>query len=135
MNKKSEYELVKPDPSTDAEAVALEAENKRLTWFIQVGDKKVGVAWIDMEVSEYIDSPHVYVLVDEVFRRRGIGTSVMKEMIKYAYCNLTSEILYSRHRIDDVMTEKLNKKVGFENDEKPYTDSDGHEWQNVKLVL
>ena len=135
MNKKPKYELVKPDPSDDAEAFGLEDQNKRLTWFVQVDATRIGVAWIDLDDSEYIESPSVTIAVDEEYRRRGIGTGVMKDMIKYAYCNLTSETLYSRHRTDDVATEKLNKKVGFENDDKPYMDNDGQQWQNVQLVL
>jgi len=135
MNKKPAYTLVKPDTSSDAEAVALENENKRLTWFVHVESTRVGVAWIELEDSEYLESPSVYIMIDEASRGQGIGSGVMKEMIKYAYCNLTSEVLYSRHRTDDATTEKLNKKVGFENDDKPYMDSDGREWQNVKLVL
>jgi RimJ/RimL family protein N-acetyltransferase len=135
MNKKPDYSLVKPALTKDRELVELEKQNKQLTWFIQVEGKQIGIAWIDLEGNEYIESPNVYVTVNENFQRRGIGSSVTKEMIKYAYCNLTSDTLYSRYETSDAAAEKLHKKLGFENDEKPYTDSDGREWQNVTLVL
>jgi GNAT superfamily N-acetyltransferase len=135
MNKKPLYTLVKPDPSTDDGYVELETQNKQLTWLIQVEGKTVGISWINLEGDEYIDPPHVYVMVDEAYRGQGIGSGVLKDMIKYAYCNLTSEILYSRQQTNDKVTEKLNKKLGFEIDEKPYEDENGQQWQNVKLIL
>ncbi|MDB5177237.1 MAG: hypothetical protein JWN75_905 [Candidatus Saccharibacteria bacterium] len=135
MNKKPEYTLVKPVAAKNAEYIDLEKQNKQLTRLIFVDNNEAGVAWIDLEGNEYIDSPNIYIMVDEKYRGQGIGSGVMKELIKYAYCNLTSEILYSRQQVSDEVTEKLNKKLGFESDDKPYTDSDGVQWQNVKLVL
>ena len=122
MNKKPEYTLVKSDSANNA-----------LTWVIQVGGKVVGNIDIDLENTAHVESPSVKMRLDET--NRGIDTAVMKEIIKYAYCNLPSEVLYSRQQLNDATTDTLNKSLGFEKDGDAYADDDGLTWQNVKLVL
>jgi predicted GNAT family N-acyltransferase len=125
MNKKPEYILVKTDSEKDVPSV--------LAWKIQVNEKTVGAIGIDLEDTQHVESPSVRLAIDEA--DRGISAVVMKEIIKYAYCNLPSEFLYARQLVSDAAADKLNKSLGFEKDGDTYTDDDSLTWQNLKLAL
>jgi hypothetical protein len=122
MNKTPNYTLVKSDPADET-----------LTWMIQVDDKEVGIAGIETENTEYVESPSVHISLDQ--DDQSITMPVIKEMIKYAYCNLPSEFLYSRQQVGDAVMDKLNKSLGFEKDGDTYIDDDSLTWQNLKLAL
>lgn len=155
MIAKPDYELTKLDVARDEPFVKdwhdesgasiagqlkafadLEAERKQLTWVIRVHDETIGIVWLRLENSEDIQAPSLYVLIgNTAHRTKGIGSAVIKDTIRYAYCNLPYEKLYSRYKTSNSTAEGLLRKLGFERDGDAYDDEQNNSWQNVKLTL
>lgn len=136
INKQANYILEKPDPAVDAELMELEESRQQLTWFIIADNQKIGIAAIHLVDDGDVPAPSVTIMIDDEVRRgHGIGTGVIKEMIKYTYCNLPTENLNARYLIANKGAEKFLKKQGFEKDGDVYDDDDGQKWQNVSLSL
>lgn len=155
MKSKLDCKLEKPDPkrdtsfvkdwpeSSDANALEIinesaqyEATRQRLTWVMRTDDKTTGVVWLNLENTDDVQAPSLFILTgnnqDDISEVR---FTVMKELIRYAYCNLPYAILYSRQLVGDDVVDALNKKLGFEKDGDVYTDGADAKWQNLKLVL
>ncbi len=118
------------------EFVALEEQNKQVTWMIHADDKTIGAVWIELEDTDDVQAPAVHLMIgDGAYRGKGIGAAVLKDTLRYAYGNLPYADIYSRHLVSNAGAATLLKKAGFEPDEKPYNDANDLEWQNVKLTL
>ena len=155
MIAKPHYEVTKLDVARDApfakdwqdelgggiaeqlkEFAELEDERKQLTWAIRVGDQTVGIVWLRLEDTQDIQAPSMYILIgNTAHRTKGIGSAVIKDTIRYAYCNLPYEKLYSRYLTSNSTAEGLLRKLGFERDGDAYDDEEGNAWQNVKITL
>lgn len=118
------------------EFTELEAAKKQVLWVIRADYKSVGVVWINLEDTPDLQAPSLHIMIgDPQYRHKGIGYAVMKDAIRYAYCNLPYATLYSRHLTSNDIVDKLSKKLGFEKDGDTYDDEQGQTWQNIKLIL
>jgi RimJ/RimL family protein N-acetyltransferase len=112
----------------------LEKENKQLTWMIRYDDKTIGAAWLELNDTEHLKSPAFHIMIgDKNYRGKGIGRTVMQAMINYAKNILKAKTLYSRYLVNNKAIAYLSESFGFTKDGKPYKDSDGLEFQNIKL--
>lgn len=124
------------ETKTLEEFVTLEEQSKQLTWMVHADNKTIGAVWIELEDTDDVQAPAVHMMIgDSAYRGKGIGAGVLKDMLRYAYGNLPYAVMYSRHLVSNKPAAKLLKKAGFEPDEKPYSDENNLEWQNVKLTL
>ncbi len=116
--------------------LALEEQNKQLTWQISHKGQIIGAAWLELVDTEYLKSPAIHIMIGSFeHRSKGIGKAVMQALIAYAKTDLSAPVLYSRHLADNVAVTKMNESLGFVDDGEPYSDSDGLTWQNVKMLL
>lgn len=115
----------------------LEKSSDGLLWKIHASDGSViGSVGLAVEESDYLEAPSLQLSFDKpTFVGHDIASAVIKDTIKYAYCNLPYEELFARYEVTNGADEKLYKSLGFEVDGKMYKDNDGREWQNAKLVL
>lgn len=112
----------------------LEKENKQLTWMIRYDNKTIGATWLELQDTGYVESPAFHIMIgDKSYRGKGFGKAIMQEMINYTKNVLKSKALYSRYLTSNLGIAHINNAFGFINDGKPYKDSDGLEFQNVKL--
>jgi hypothetical protein len=124
VEKKRAYELVQEPP------------DDRLAWVVRVDGTDVGAVRIDTEATDYLEAPAVHVTItDEKHQDGKLMSLVVKDMISYAYRNLPYERLFARNLAADKTEAKTWTKLGFEADDKPYTDDDGSVWQNTVLVI
>lgn len=89
-----------------------------------------------LEDTDYVAAPSLLMnFTNESYAGTDIEAAVIKDTIRYAYGNLPYAELYSRYYAADTARAAFLRKLGFEADDKPYTDGAGGEWQNIKLVL
>lgn len=118
------------------ESAQYEESHQRLTWVVRTGDKTIGIVWLNLENTNDVQAPSVFMLTDNNHDDiKELSLAAMKEVIRYAYCNLPYATLYSRQLVVDDMADTLNKKLGFEKDGDSYTDDADTKWQNLRLVL
>ncbi len=115
----------------------LEKDNTQLTWMVRYNDKTIGAVWLELRDTDNVKSPAVHIMIgDKEFRGKGFGKAIIREMITYAKDVLKSKVLYSRHLTNNLgIAHLFNDTFGFIKDGKPYKDSDGLEFQNVKQEL
>ena len=114
--------------------IELEKSNEQITWMIQTDNKTIGAVWIELKDDEFVKSPAVHMMIgDPKYRGKGIGKIIMSEMLKYIKEKLKSNIVYSRHLVNNKPVTALLDYFGFTNDGKSYIDINNLEWQNVKL--
>lgn len=124
------------EKETLIEFLELEKKRKQITWMIRVDEKTIGAVWIELEPTENVKAPAAHIMIGDIdYRGRGIGKSVMREMIEYSRNILKSQILYSRHLRSNDTIAVLMSSLGFVKDGEPCEDKDGLLWQNVKLPL
>lgn len=112
----------------------LEKENKQLTWTIRYDGKTIGAVWLELQDTDNVKAPAFHIMIgDKSYRGKGFGRAIMQEMITYTKDILKSKVLYSRHLTSNSGIAHLNDTFGFVTDGAPYKDSDGLEFQNVKL--
>lgn len=125
---------IEKEADTLTKFLELEKENKQLTWMIRYDNKTIGAAWLELESTDHVKSPAFHIMIgDKDYRGRGFGKAIMQEMIIYTRDVLKSKVLYSRHLTSNSKIARLNNKFGFVKDGKAYKDSNGLEFQNVKL--
>ena len=118
------------------EFLKLEKEHTQLTWMIRYDNKTIGAVWLELQDTDNVKSPAFHIMVGDIdYRGRGFGKIILQEMINYAKNILRSKILYSRHLTNNSGIAHLISTFGFTNDGAPYKDSDGLEFQNVRLEL
>lgn len=129
------------EPSYDDELATLEEflvlddEGKQKTWMLRYGEVTIGAAWIELIKNHDVEAPSVHLMIgDPAFRGKGIGKAVMSSMIRYLKED-GSGVVYSRHLTSNEAVIALNRSLGFVPDGHVYTDKDGLEWQNIKLLL
>jgi RimJ/RimL family protein N-acetyltransferase len=132
-------EIMEPSLSgelaTIEEFLTLESEGRQQTWMMRYGDATIGAAWIDLVENHGVKAPSVHLMIgDPSFRGRGIGKTAMNAVISYLR-DTGNDFIYSRHLVNNEAVTGLMHSLGFSKDGQPYSDSDGLEWQNVKLHL
>jgi RimJ/RimL family protein N-acetyltransferase len=116
------------------EFLKLKKENRQLTWMIRYDDKTIGAVWLGLSDTEYVKSPAFHIMIGaKSYRGRGFGRAIMQEMINYAKNILKTKNLYSRHLVSNEGITRLNKSLGFVKDGETYIDTDGLEFQNIRL--
>ena len=116
------------------EFLKLEKEGKQLTWMIRYDDKTIGAVWLELQDTDNVKSPAFHIMIgDKSYRGKGFGSVIGQAMINYAKDTLNSKVLYSRHLINNSGIAHLTNSLGFVNDGPQYKDSDGLEFQNIKL--
>lgn len=116
--------------------VKLEKEVKQFTWAIQYQDITIGVIWVELEGTFYIDAPAIHIMIgDKRYRRQGIGKLSFCEIIKYIKNNLRERTIYSRYLATNKPVAGVFKSIGFIHDGPTYYDDNNLEWQNVKLNI
>jgi len=121
--------------ATLEEFSTLESEGKQKTWMLRYADVTVGAAWIELIENRGVMAPSVHLMIgDSSFRRKGIGKAAMYAMITYLKKNGYGTV-HSRHLVSNEAVNGLCRSLGFIPDDQSYTDKDGLEWQNIKLLL
>ncbi len=116
--------------------IELEHENEQLTWVIRDQDKTIGAVWIELVDTPEVKSPAVHIMIgDKDYRGKGIGKTVVGEMIRYVKDDLNLHDIYSRHIASNESAKALLNSFGFSNDGVTYTDSNNLSWQNVHLYI
>lgn len=106
-----------------------------MTWMLRYADVTVGAAWIELIENRGVMAPSVHLMIgDSSFRRKGIGKAAMYAMITYLKKNGYGTV-HSRHLVSNEAVNGLCRSLGFIPDNQSYTDKDGLEWQNIKLLL
>lgn len=118
------------------EFIDLKKENKQLTWMLQFNNEIIGVAWIELTENHNINPPSIHLMIgNKGYRGRGIGKATMLALIQYVRHNIETTTLYSRHLKSNTVVMNMNRSLGFSDDGKSYIDSNGLEWQNVRLAV
>lgn len=118
------------------EFIELEKDNKQLTWMIRDQDKTIGATWIELADTPDVKSPAIHIMIgDKEYRGKGIGRSVINEMLQYLDTDLRANDVYSRHLASNEAAKKLLESCGFGNDGEVYSDSNDLNWQNVHLRI
>lgn len=116
--------------------IDLNERNEQLTWMLQVDDKIIGAAWIELIENHGVHPPSVHLMIgDKEYRRRGIGKATMVALIGYIKKNIKTSVIYSRHLKSNIVVATMNQSLGFLNEGDSYVDENGLEWQNVKLAI
>lgn len=134
----AEHEITTPSLEEEASRIDdflnLEKEGKQLTWMIRYDNKTIGAVWLELQDTDHVKSPAFHIMIgDKNYRGKGFGKVIIREMIAYAKDTLKSKALYSRHLTSNSGIAHLNNIFGFIKDGQPYKDSNGLEFQNVKL--
>ncbi len=83
---------------------------------VEDGGREIGRAFLYILKNDLRDQPFGYfedLFVDENYRKQGVGTKIIKELIKLAKENNCYKIVAtSRHESENV--HRLYKKIGFE---------------------
>lgn len=136
----AEHEIATPSLETELktlqEFVDLKASSKQLTWMLQIDNKAIGAAWIELIENHGVYPPSVHLMIgDKEYRGRGIGKATMAALIEYIKKNIKTSVIYSRHLKSNIVVVAMNQSLGFLNDGGSYIDKNGLEWQNVKLAI
>ena len=116
--------------------IDLKERNEQLTWMLQVDNKTIGAAWIELVENHGVHSPSVHLMIgDKEYRGRGIGKATMAALIEHIKKNIKTSVIYSRHLKSNIVVSTMNQSLGFLNDGDSYIDENGLEWQNVKLAI
>jgi len=114
----------------------LEKLDGQARWRVCIDGKHVGSIWLDLDDTEYLEAPSLHSVAEEKrYQEQGVERAVIKDTVKYAYCNLPYQAIYTRYETENQSLEALYKSLGFESDGKPYEDDEGVEWQNAKVLL
>lgn len=124
------------ETETIEEFLLLEREGKQLAWMIRYDNKTIGAAWIDLVEKHDVRPPSIHIMIgDKSYRGKGIGKVSMLSLIEFITNETNHKTIYSRHLKSNAAVDRMNRSLGFVNDGKPYTDSDGLEWQHIKMSL
>jgi len=116
--------------------IELEQENKQLTWMIRDKNKTIGAVWVELVDTPEVKSPAVHIMIgDKDYRGKGIGKTVIGNVIDYVDKDLNLHDIYSRHLATNESAKALLSSFGFLNDGDIYTDSNELTWQNVHLHI
>lgn len=127
---------LKGEQATIKEFLDLEKEGRQITRMIVVGGVTIGAVWIELFENHGVKSPSVHIMMgNPEYRGKGIGTSVMRSAVRYAFEKLHATIVYSRHLVSNKNVSALMAKLGFEKDGDMYVDENGLAWQNVRVLL
>lgn len=108
----------------------------QINWMLQFKDKIVGTIWVDKEPTDYLLAPAIHIMIgDPLQRGKGIGRCAYEAVVNYLKDEGSSDYLFSRHLTYNRPIANLLLGAGFEKHGEQYTDSDGLEWQNVRLSL
>lgn len=110
-------------------------KDDQLNWMIQVDEKVIGSLWVDLRPTEYLPAPAIHIMIGDLSARgQGIGSASTGAVIDYLKQQGETAV-YSRTLIDNHVAAELLKEKGFQQVGNAYADSDGLEWQNVKMEL
>jgi len=124
------------EQATLREFIDLKAQGKQLTWMIRIDNQTIGAAWIDLLENHSVKSPSIHLMIGaKEYRGRGIGKATMSALIEYVQTHIETPAIYSRHLTTNSVVAAMNRSLGFANDDIPYADENGLEWQNVKLAI
>lgn len=116
--------------------IELNKRNEQLTWMLQVDDKTIGAAWIELVGNHGVHPPSVHLMIgDREYRGRGIGKATMAALIEHIKKNIKTSVIYSRHLKSNTVVATMNRRLGFLNDGDSYIDENGLKWQNVRLAI
>lgn len=106
-------------------------KDDQLNWMISYDDKVVGSIWVDLEPSEYLQSPSVHIMIGSPEARgKGIGLSTTAAVVEHLQKQGYAQV-YSRYVMNNEGSKNLLGKLGFHELGTPYTDKDNLEFQNV----
>lgn len=136
----AEHEISTPslkgEMQTLKKFIDLKDRNEQLTWMLQIDNKTIGAAWIELVENHGVHSPSVHLMIGyKEYRGRGIGKATMAALIEHIKKNIKTSIIYSRHLKRNTVVANMNQRLGFLNDGDSYTDENGLEWQNVRLAI
>lgn len=104
-------------------------------WEIAQGGQTVGSVFLELVNQEYCDAPFVKAHFNPKQRvTEELYTEALKHLMKYAYCNVPCENLYTRYTLTDALLQSACQRLGFEKDGDQY-EFDGQLWQNMKIAL
>lgn len=105
-----------------------------IVWMIEYDGQVVGMIEVHLEPNEYLAGPAVSIMIgDPVMRGAGIGFTAMRAAIAWLQYDEGEEIIFSRYPAGNEVACRLSQKLGFEEDDEPYTDAAGLRWQNVVI--
>lgn len=106
-------------------------KDNQLNWMISYEDKVVGSVWVDLEPSEYLQSPSVHIMIGSPEARgKGIGLSTTAAVVEHLQKQGYAQV-YSRYITNNEGSRNLLGKLGFHELGTPYTDEDNLQFQNV----
>jgi RimJ/RimL family protein N-acetyltransferase len=106
------------------------------TWMMRYDGMTVGVIWINLEPTIYLDAPSIHFMIGDVsMRRRGIGRASVTAIIALLKTDGNATELYSRYFTGNTGSKALLERSGFQSDGIPYKQRAGLVFQNVKLTL
>jgi RimJ/RimL family protein N-acetyltransferase len=131
-----EVSSLEGERTTIREFLRLENDGQQVTRMILCDGKTIGAVWIELFENHRVKPPSIHILIgDPDYRGKGIGSSVMQAAIEYSKNELHFPTIYSRHLVSNVVVTLLNESLGFVKDGKPYIDTNGLEWQGIKLEI
>jgi hypothetical protein len=101
-------------------------------WTIRKSGEVTGIVWLLLQDTDDLPAPSVHLITTS---DASAATVVMKDTIRYAYCNLPYVALWTRSLVSNDVSLHVAKKLGFEKDSEVYDDQNGQKWQNATLVL
>lgn len=125
------------DPVFDVEQILQEHSTQEGTtastvWIIRSSDQVIGIVWLLLRDTDDLPAPSVHLITTG---GDAAATVVMKDTIRYAYCNLPYAAVSTRSLMSNDVGHEFAKKLGFEKDGEAYDDQNGQKWQNATLVL
>lgn len=106
-------------------------KDDQINWMISYEDKVVGSIWVDLEPSEYLQSPSVHIMIGSPEARgKGIGLSTTSAVVEHLQKQGYAQV-YSRYITNNEGSKNLLGKLGFHELGILYTDKDNLEFQNV----
>lgn len=107
---------------------------KDILWMIEYDGEVVGMIEVHLEPNDYLAAPAITIMIgDPEARGHGVGFTAMQAAIAWLQYDEGEEIIFSRYPTDSRAACRLSQKLGFEEDDEPYTDQSGQQWQNVVL--
>lgn len=136
----AEHEIGTPslegEVQTLEEFIDLRKRNEQLTWMLQINDKTIGAAWVELVENHGVHPPSVHLMIGyKEYRGRGIGKATMVALIEHIKKNIKTSVIYSRYLKSNNVVVTMYQRLGFLNDGDLYIDENGLEWQNVKLAI
>lgn len=110
-------------------------DQNEIAWMIELDGQVVGILEVHTVPFEGLPEPNISIIIgDASIRGRGVGTDSMNIAIQKV-SSLGYRQIYARVLTHNKASLRMLNKLGFENLNKPYTDKDDLNWQNIKKYL